>query len=328
VSWITVHPEVDHALRHRRPVVALETALMTHGLPRRPLAAGAGALPGGAEGWDREGPLNLETARAMQRTVREGGAVPATIGVLGGTLHIGLDEQPLAELASDRTAAKASTANLAAVMARGQSAGTAVSATLAACALAEAGPIRVFATGGIGGVHAGWTQRPDVSADLLQLATTPTCVVCAGAKSILDLPATVEALETLGVPVVGYRTDHFPRFHAPGDERLHTTHRVDDAPAVARLCRVQWEVLGAEVGVVLANPIPPQFALDGRELEEAVAKANLAADEQAISGAQRTPFLLAELARLTDERSLVANIALLLNNARLAAAAAVALSGP
>lgn len=298
---------------------------MTHGLPRRPLAAGAGALPGGAEGWDPQGPLTLETTRAMQRAVREEGAVPATIGVLGGTLHIGLDDGSLAELAAETAAGKASTANLAAVMARGQSAGTAVSATLAACALAEAGPIRVFATGGIGGVHAGWTQRPDVSADLLQLATTPTCVVCAGAKSILDLPATVEALETLGVPVVGYQTDLFPRFHAPGDERLKTQHRADDPPAVARLCRLQWEVLSADVGVVLAHPIPPQFALDSQELDEAVAKANRAADDRAVTGAERTPFLLEELARLTNDRSLIANIALLLNNARLAAAVAVAL---
>jgi len=298
---------------------------MTHGLPRRPLARGASADPGGEKGWDPEGPLHLETARAMQRAVREGGAVPATIGVLGGALHIGLDDGSLVELAADTAAGKASTANLAAAMACGQSAGTAVSATLAACALAEAGPIRVFATGGIGGVHAGWTQRPDVSADLLQLATTPTCVVCAGAKSILDLPATVEALETLGVPVVGYQTDLFPRFHAPGDERLKTPHRADDPLAVARLCRLQWEVLSAEVGLVLANPIPPQFALDGRELDEAVVKANRAADDRAVTGPERTPFLLNELARLTDDRSLIANIALLLNNARLAAAVAVAL---
>lgn len=328
MNTIALHPEVDEALRARRPVVALETALLTHGLPRAPLADHVQAVGDLPEGWNPDGPTNLETARAMQRAVRKGGAVPAVIGVLEGALHIGLDDDALAGLAADAAARKASIGNLAHIMAGGQSAGTAVSATLAACMLAEAGPIRVFATGGIGGVHHGWTSRPDISADLLQLATTPVCVVCAGAKSILDLPATIEALETLGVPVVGYRTDRFPRFHAPGDDRLRTSQRADDPRSVAGLCRLQWEILGLEAGILLANPLPPQSALDREELDEAVRKANEVADDRGVEGADRTPCLLEELARLTGGRSLAANIALLVNNAHLAAAVAAAWSNP
>ena len=328
MNTIALHPEVDEALRARRPVVALETALLTHGLPREPLAARVQATGGSPEGWNPDGPTNLETARAMQRAVRESGAVPAMIGVLKGTLHIGLDDAALAGLAADAEARKASIGNLAHIMAGGQSAGTAVSATLAACMLAEAGPIRVFATGGIGGVHRGWTSRPDISADMLQLATTPVCVVCAGAKSILDLPATIEALETLGVPVVGYGTDRFPCFHARGDDRLRTPQRADDPRSVAAVCRLQWEILGLEAGILLANPLPPESALDRDELDEAVRQANAIADDRGVTGSDRTPFLLAELARLTGGRSLAANIALLVRNARLAGAVAGAWSNP
>ncbi len=193
----------------------------------------------------------------MQRIVREGGAVPATIGIVDRTLHIGLDDESLTRLALDESAEKASTANLAQVLASGAAAGTTVSATLAACSMPEAGPIRVMATGGIGGVHRNWTRTPDISADLRELAATPACVVCTGAKSILDLPATVEALETLGVPIVGYRTDFFPRFHALGDERLTVQQRVDEPAAAAELCRTQWRMLRRPGGILLVGPLPP-----------------------------------------------------------------------
>ncbi|MDY7109324.1 MAG: pseudouridine-5'-phosphate glycosidase [Planctomycetota bacterium] len=323
---VAVHPEVDEALRAGRPVVALETALLTHGLPRAPLAGFSDRDPGGGAGWDRAAPVNLEAARAMGRVVRAGGAVPAPIGVLKGRLHLGLDDEALAHLAADTAARKTSIAGLAHAIASGHSAGTTVSATLAACMLPKAGAIRVFATGGIGGVHRAWTRRPDISADLRQLARTPVCVVCAGGKSVLDLPATVEALEGLGVPVVGYRTDRFPRFHAAGDDRLRTPQRLDDPAAVARMCRQQWDELGQETGVLLANPIAEAFALDGEELEEAARQAERIADHRGVIGADRTPFLLEQLTRLTGGRSLLANLALLVNNAKVAAVVASALA--
>jgi pseudouridine-5'-phosphate glycosidase len=328
VNNIAVHPEVDEALQARRPVVALETALLTHGLPRTPLAEVSDREPGGAAGWDRAAPTNLEAVRAMSRAVRAGGAAPACIGVLKGRLHIGLDEDALRTLAADTAARKASIAGLACALASESSAGLTVSAALAACTLPESGIIRVFATGGIGGVHRGWSWRPDVSGDLRQIARTPVCVVCAGAKSILDVPATVEALEALGVPVVGYGTDRFPRFHAGGDDRLRTPHRLDEPSAVARMCRHQWDELGLETGLVLANPVPARFALPQEELDEAVEQAAQIADDRRVIGPDRTPFLLDQLMRLTGGRSLAANLALLVSNARLAAAVASALSEP
>jgi pseudouridine-5'-phosphate glycosidase len=320
VPSVTVHPEVEQALREGRAVVALESAVITHGLPREPMQT----PPGDPTGWDANAPLHLETARAMQRAVRNAGAVPATVAVIDGELRIGLDDEDVQRLASDDQPVKASVVNLAHAMDSGATAGTTVSATIVACGLPDIGPIRFFATGGIGGIHAGWMERPDVSADLRQLATSRVCVVCAGAKSILDVPATVEALEALGVPVIGFGTEVFPLFHARGGDDLPVTQRLDDPAAVASVCRVHWQMLRSESGILVANPIAAADALGAEELKRVVAEANRTADDAGVSGPGRTPFLLTELARLTDGRSLRANVALLLNNARLAGRIAVA----
>ncbi|MCP3902635.1 MAG: pseudouridine-5'-phosphate glycosidase [Planctomycetes bacterium] len=316
---VTVSAEVREALHDRRPVVALESAVLTHGLPRDPLDP---ALAPDDAAWNHDGPTNMEAMRAMLRAVRDGGAVPAAIAVIDGALTIGADADALAHLAADDTAGKVATTNLAHVIAAGASAGTTVSATLTACRSAGPEPIRVLATGGIGGVHPGFGDRPDVSADLPELARTPACVVCSGAKSILDGPATLEVLEMLGVPVVGYGTDACPRFHARRWPGLTLSQRVDDPPAAARLCHAQWDVLGLRRGIVLASPVPEAYALDDAELDAALEAAERSTRAR---GAARTPELLSELVRTTRGRSLRANIALLVANARLAAQVAGAL---
>jgi len=321
VPTIHVHPEVQTALDAGHPVVALESAVITAGLPRSPVKqAAALRIPG----WRDDQPCNLELALAMQRAVREHSAVPATIAVMRGSLRIGLDDEQLMELAADPQAKKASVTNLASIMQSGINAGTTVSATLAACRFTNP-PIRVFATGGIGGVHRGWTTHPDISADLHALANTPVAVVCSGAKSILDLPATLEYLEALGVPIVGYRTTVFPQFQSMGDDTLTLTQSADDVATLATICRMHWEALRQTSAVIAANPVPPQHAMDLLELEHAVRHAEKFAHDRGISGAARTPFLLQHIAEATQFRSLVANIALQLSNAALAGSLAVSL---
>lgn len=327
---IRVHPEVQDALERGAAVVALESAVITSGLPREP-------LPGHSRlksriGEASDGPVNLELARAMERTVRDVGAIPATIAVIEGDLCIGLEDDELVMLATEKCAGKASVADLAALMASRATAGVTVSATLHACAILQSkfpnpkSQIRCFATGGIGGVHRDWQRLPDISADLRQIARTPACVVCSGAKSILDLPATLEHLESLGVPVIGYRTSQFPRFFSAGDDSLRLTHRADDAREIATICRTHWSTLGSASGMLLCNPPPEEFALPAGEIEAIIQSAEAAAEAQRIGGQARTPFLLAEIARLTRGRSLDANLALLLSNARIAAELARELS--
>jgi pseudouridine-5'-phosphate glycosidase len=315
---VVVHSAVRDALGAGRAVVALETAVLTHGLPRAPSAVPPAAA-GGA--WDVAAPTNTEAVRAMERAVRGAGAVPATIGALDGRLHIGMAADEIDRLGADGRAVKASASTLAAVLARGGSAGTTVSATLVACRLAGPPPIRAFATGGIGGVHPGWERRPDVSADVRLLAETPVAVVCAGAKSILDSAATLEVLETLGVPVVGFRTSVFPRFHAEGTADLPLSARCDSAEEAAALCRAHWGALGRSTAVLVAQAPPAPFALTSAELDRALAHA---VDDA--RGADRTPALLAALTESTGGRSLVANVALLHANARLAGEIAVAMA--
>jgi pseudouridine-5'-phosphate glycosidase len=324
VNEIRVHRDVDRALRDGRAVVALESAVFTSGLPRRPLD---GLPPCPAPGWRQGEPLNLEVARLLERTVRARGAVPATVAMLNGQIRIGLEDDELACLAEDDKALKAGVGDLAHRMAIGANAGLTVSATLAACMLPEAGPIRVFATGGIGGVHRGWDECPDISADLRQIADTPVCVVCAGAKAVLDVQATLEHLETLGVTVVAYRTSHFPLFYCVGDRRLAAPTRLEDVQSVAALCRHNWITLGRRCGIVLANPVPLEYGLNIKEVDQAVNMAEALATAQGITGRDRTPFLLSELTRRTDGRSLMANIALLANNTSLAAETALSLAG-
>ena len=294
--------EVDDALARGRPVVALETAVLTHGLPR---------------------PRNLEAAMAMERAVREAGAIPATVGVIEGRLTVGLSAEELERLGAATDARKASARDLAAILARGESAGTTVAATLVACRLAN---IPVFATGGIGGVHRGWEQTLDVSADLREIASTPCCIVCCGAKTILDVPATLEMLETLGVPVLGYRTDAFPQFYSSGRPDLAVCVRVDSVKDAASVCAARWTTLRQGGGLVLAAPPPPAHALDHSEMDAAIGRALAAAEAAGVRGPALTPFLLRAVADFSSGRALEANLALLASNARLAGELAAALA--
>jgi pseudouridine-5'-phosphate glycosidase len=298
---LALHPRVAEQLAAGGPVVALESTLISFGLP-----------------W----PLNLETARAAEEAVRAEGAVPATVGVWQGRPTVGLDEAQLEAFARDKNVRKASRRDLAAAVAQQAHAATTVAGTLA---LAHAAGLRVFATGGIGGVH----RTPgefafDVSADLVELARTPVAVVCAGAKSVLDLQATLEVLETLSVPVVGYGTDTFPAFylHTSG---LPVAARVDTPAQAAALVRSHWQLGGA--GVVLARPLPEGEALpDDVFFHSAQARAEEEAVVAGMSGPALTPFLLSRLAEHTAGRSLRANQALVVANARLAAQLALALA--
>jgi pseudouridine-5'-phosphate glycosidase len=295
---LDVRPEVAAALRDGWAVVALESTLIAHGLPR---------------------PLNLETARQAEAVVREQGAVPATVAVLRGVPTVGLGDAELQSLAHADDVLKASTRDLPAAIAQRRTAATTVAATML---LAHRAGIRVFATGGIGGVHRGAAETWDVSADLTELARTPVAVVCAGAKSILDLPRTLEVLETYSVPVVGYGTDEFPAFYVRSSG-LPLPARVDTPDEAAALLAVRWSLGGA--GVVLAQPLDASTALGHEEFEAALAEAERQAAARQVRGPALTPFLLARLAEITGGRTLRANQALIVANARLAAQVAQAL---
>lgn len=293
-------PEVAAALAAGHPLVALESTIITHGMPF---------------------PANADTAMRVEAAVRAEGAVPATIAIVDGVPRIGLDEPTLRRLAATEGVAKASRRDLAAIVARGASAGTTVAATMA---LAARAGISVFATGGIGGVHRGVAESWDVSADLLELALSPVVVVCAGAKSILDVAKTLEVLETHGVPVIGYSTGTFPLFFSrDGGPALE--HRVDSASGLAAIWR-SHRALGLPGGMLVANPVSAEHAADGPEMERATAQAVAESVAQNIGGKQVTPFLLARIVELTGGRSLAANVALIEGNARLAAQLAAALA--
>jgi pseudouridine-5'-phosphate glycosidase len=323
-----IRAEVDAALRNGRPVVALETAVLTHGLPRTPRPAPrclAALAPDFA--WDERGPANVELSRALEHVVRSAGAVPATVSVLAGTASVGLGDAELERLGSSNRAEKISARDLPFAQVAGSDGGTTVAGTLAILERANAvapAPIRVFATGAIGGVHRGWSERWDVSADLLAIARTPVCVLSAGAKSILDLDATVEMLDTLGVPVVGYGTDWFPRFLTAGAPPLSVQRRLDAIDDIAMACALRWAA--GEGGVLLANPPPSEFSLAIEEVESAIVAGVEAARRDGVSGPQVTPYLLSWLAERTGGRSVEANIAALLANASLGARLATALT--
>lgn len=305
---------VASALRGRRPVVALETAVLTHGLPRACDDHEIDALLNAVT----PVPFNARVIHAMTRAVRTAGAEPAVVGMVDGELVIGLDDAAIDHLAAIDDAVKLGESALAAAMAAGRSGGTTVSATLAGCTRATPAPIRVLATGGIGGVHRGWREHLDVSADLGAIARSAVAVVCSGAKSILDVPATMEALEALAVPVVGVGTRDLPLFQARGDGRVTLGHAVDTPAEGADLCRAHWTTLASTGGVVFTQPVPERHAMPIDILE-----ARLAAAERAVTatGAERTPALLASLAH-AEARVLRANVALLIENARWAAALA------
>jgi len=280
-----------------RPVVALESTVLTHGLPR---------------------PQNLQLARDMEKTVRENGAIPATVAFLDGKLHVGLNDVELERLANEDNVYKVGPRDYATVMAKKANGGTTVAGTMLACKHAN---IQVFATGGIGGVH---RDAPfDISADLQALATIPMIVVCAGAKAILDLPATLEYLETMSVPVVGYGTDEFPAFYSR-ESGLDASVNLASPQEIVDFAKAHWAT-GLQSAVLVANPVPIADAIPQSEMEPWIRQANKEAHDQGVHGKELTPFLLQRISELTAGKSMSTNLSLLLNNARLAAQIAVAM---
>lgn len=291
--------------------------MITHGMPR---TASAGRPSAADDAWDPAGPTNLELARLLERTLRAIGAVPATVAVRRGTLHIGLDDEQLVELAGETRPAKAAARDLAWCMATDATAGLTVAGTLEACTsptLGTAG-ITCFATGGIGGAHRGWAASGDISADLLQLARRRVCVVSAGPKAILDVAATAEFLDSLGVPIVGFRTDCMPRFVCPADPAIPLSAHTDDPVLIARSCDLRWRALEQPGGVLVVQPVRPHLAVHAEEFEAALGSAEEAARARCIRGPAVTPFLLESMRDVTAGRSLEANVALLVDNATLA----------
>ena len=297
---LTFSPEVSAARAAGRPIVALESTIITHGMP-----------------W----PQNVATARLVEEEVRTAKAVPATIAVMGGAVHIGLDAAQLEALGQAKDVMKLSRADLAVCLALGRTGATTVAATMICAHLAG---IQVFATGGIGGVHRGAEASFDISADLMELAQTPVTVVCAGAKAILDLPKTLEVLETHGVPVITYGQDDLPAFWSRSSG-LKSPLRMDSAAAIAKAHRLR-AALGLPGGQLVANPIPPDAEIPRAEITPFIEAALAEAALRGITAKAVTPFLLQRIFELTEGRSLTANIALVLNNARLGAAIAIALA--
>ena len=298
-KYLDIAPEVQQALADGRPVVALESTIISHGMPY---------------------PKNVETALLVEQTLRDNGAVPATIAILGGRLKAGLSREEITYLGkSGRKVAKVSRRDLPVICARGMDGATTVTTTMM---IAHMAGISVFATGGIGGVHRGAETTMDISADLEELAQTPVMVVCAGAKAILDLGLTLEYLETKGVPVLGYGTDELPAFYTR--ESGLGDARVDTPEDLAAIFQAQRD-LGLKTGMLVTNPIPEQYAMDKTVIDKAIDQALAESHEQGIHGKETTPFLLARVAELTGGDSLESNIQLVLNNARVAAKTAVAL---
>jgi pseudouridylate synthase len=296
---IDFSPEVAEARSAKKPIVALESTIITHGMPY---------------------PRNVETALAVEHAAREMGAVPATIAVIEGRFRVGLDDQEIDRLGQlSGGVVKASRRDLALVAARKGSAGTTVAATMFIAGLAD---IEIFATGGIGGVHRGAEETFDISADLVELSRTRVAVVCAGAKSILDIGKTLEFLETQGVAVVGYRTDEFPAFYARSSG-FKLEHRCDGLHDLARTIRLQRDI--GPGGLLIANPIPHDHALEEAAIEARIAEAVAEAKTQGVGKKEATPFLLKRVFELSGGQSLEANVALIKNNAMLAAQAAVEL---
>ena len=299
-KYLDLAPEVAEALENGRPVVALESTIISHGMPY---------------------PKNVETAMLVEKTIRDNGAVPATIAVIGGRLKAGLSREEIEYLGkAGRDVAKASRRDLAALVAAGRDGATTVTTTMI---IAHMAGIDIFATGGIGGVHRGAETTMDISADLEELGSTPVMVVCAGAKSILDLGLTLEYLETKGVPVIGYGTDELPAFYTR-QSGFGVDYRADSPAQLASMFRAQKE-LGMKGGMLVTNPIPEEYAMDKAVIDAAIEQALRESVEQGVHGKETTPFLLARVVELTGGSSLESNIQLVLNNATLAAKTAVEL---
>ena len=300
-KYLDISPEVKKALDEGRPVVALESTIISHGMPY---------------------PRNVETALLVEQTIRDCGATPATIAVIGGRLKAGLSRDEIEYLGkTGRGVAKASRRDLPALVARGADGATTVTTTMI---IAHMAGIKIFATGGIGGVHRGAEVTMDISADLEELAQTPVMVVCAGAKSILDLGLTLEYLETHGVPVIGYGTDELPAFYTR-KSGFGVDYRVDSPAELAAMFRAQRD-LGYKGGMLVTNPIPEEYSMDKAVIDKAIDEALAQAKSQGIHGKETTPFLLAKVVELTGGDSLDSNIQLVLNNARVAARTACELA--
>ena len=293
-DYLWVSDEVKEAVQHNKPVVALESTIISHGMPY---------------------PQNVETALAVENVIRENGAIPATIAILGGKMCVGISKDQIEYLGKKGLKViKASRRDLPVLLARGEDGATTVTTTMIAAHLAG---VKIFATGGIGGVHRGAETTMDISADLEELAETPVMVVCAGAKSILDLGLTLEYLETKGVTVIGYQTDELPAFYCR-KSGFGVDYRLDTPAEIASAIRVK-EACGLKGGLLITNPIPEEYAMPEEKMNKCIDDAVRMANEQGIHGKQLTPFLLDKIKTLTEGKSLEANIKLVLNNAKLGA---------
>jgi len=316
-----VSREVGDAIAARRPVVALESTVITHGLPREPRQMSAKFCAAFPE-WLPNIPANMAAACALEKAGRAAGGVPATIAVIDGRICVGLAADDMERLARAPKPKKLSVRDLGVAVAKRETGGTTVAATTAIAARAGIG---VFATGGLGGVHRGWSGSMDVSSDLFSLSRSRVLVVCAGAKILLDLPATLEILESLGIPTIGFQTEYMPRFTVAPDPSIRLHHAVDSAADVARIAHAHWQ-LQPSVGMIVMQACPPEFAVDGVSTERHLARALAQADAEQVRGAALTPFLLARLAECEEGPKMVeANLALLMSNARLAAHVATSL---
>jgi pseudouridine-5'-phosphate glycosidase len=292
-KYLKISQKVQEALDSNQPIVALESTIIAHGMPY---------------------PDNIETALEVERIIGSYGVVPATIGVIGGKIVVGLDREEIEYLGKSKNVLKASRRDLPVILSKGYDAATTVSATMICAELAG---IKVFVTGGIGGVHRGGEDTLDVSADLTELAQTNVAVVCAGAKSILDIGLTLEKLETLGVPVLGYKTIKFPAFYNI-DSGFRCDYEMDSTEEIAKAMIAKWN-LGLLGGIVIANPIPREHEIDSDYINEAIKSALMEADKLNIKGKETTPYLLGKIKSITGNRSLTANIELVYNNARIGA---------
>ena len=299
-DYLSITPEIQEAIAAGKPVVALESTILSHGMPY---------------------PQNVEFAHKVEEIVRAEGAIPATTAIIGGKLKVGLNADELLVMCKAEGVGKVSRRDVAVYLATGQTGATTVATTMIIASMAG---IRFFATGGIGGVHRGAEKTMDISADLQELANTPVCVICAGAKSILDLGLTLEYLETNGVPVLGLRTDELPAFYCR-TSGFKLDYNCPDEETVARIMKVKWDV-GLRGGAVVGNPIPEQYAMDPVRMNKVIDEAVQMANEQHIHGKALTPFLLAHIKDMTGGDSLASNIELAYNNARAASKIAVAYS--
>lgn len=299
-DYLSITPEIEEAIKAGKPVVALESTILSHGMPF---------------------PQNMEFAHKVEEIVRAEGAIPATTAIIGGKLKVGLTSEELDLMCKGEGVGKVSRRDVAVYLATGKTGATTVATTMMIASMAG---IKVFATGGIGGVHRGATETMDISADLQELANTPVAVVCAGAKSLLDLGLTLEYLETFGVPVLGLRTDDFPAFYCRSSGFKLDYNAATEAE-VAKIAKTKWD-LGLKGGLVIGNPIPEEYALDYDEMEKVIVRALELAKEQGIHGKDTTPFLLSHIKDMTDGVSFASNLQLAYNNAKAASKIAVELA--